>query len=316
MTGIRKLLTRAVRAGTVGKDALLSAVFDEKQTKVRQSGCLEFVPPHWDIAGVGGLDNMKEWLLKRQALFTQEAYDAGMPMPRGLLVMGVSGCGKSLAVKIISALWHVPLFRLDMNLIFSGMFGTPEAAFHHALKMLETVAPVILWIDEIENGLGIEEGRIRISHHVFSAFLTWMQEKPPLVFVAATANRIHALPAEIIRKGRFDQVFFVDLPNEAERTDILRVHLRQHGADPAEFDIKMLTIMLDGWNGAEIEQAVAAGLVDAYYEKRPLTMKDVTRSAQGIVPLSTTMEEQIKSIRRWAFERAAPASKYGKVRRR
>ncbi|MBN2451576.1 MAG: AAA family ATPase [Lentisphaeria bacterium] len=313
-TEIRHVVHRVAQHSHASKDELLEEIFTEKRNIVKKSGFLEFSPPRWDISGLGGLDNLKDWLNKRRHLFSREALAAGVPVPKGLLMMGVSGCGKSLAVKVISSLWQVPLFRLDMNLVFSGMYGTPEEAFHKALKTIESVAPAILWLDEIENALGIEEEGLKIDSHIFSAFLTWMQEKPPLIFIAATANRIQALPAEIIRKGRFDQVFFCDLPTEPERNDIFRIHLLKNSANPDDFDFKMLAVMTEGWNGAEIEQAVISARTEAYYEGRMFSQRDLSAAISKIVPLSETMEQQIKGIRSWAFSRATPASKYARRR--
>ncbi len=311
------ILRRAARGGQATREPLMEALFAEKEMLVRKAGYLEFCPPRLKLSDLGGLDNLKDWLEKRRRLFTREAMDAGVQMPKGLLMMGVSGCGKSLAVKVISSFWNLPLFRLDMNLIFSGAYGNPESAFRGALNTVESVAPAVLWIDEIENSLGMDEkSGVHIASHIFSAFLTWMQEKPPLVFIAATANRISALPAEIIRKGRFDQVFFLDLPADSERAEIFRIHLARNGIDLADVDMNILTIMTEGWNGAEIEQAVIAARVEAYYEKRKATQGDLSASIARIVPLSQTMEEQIKFIRSWAFSRAMPASKFGKMKRR
>ena len=298
------------------KTRLIEEIFAEKRFLVKKSGFLEFAPPRTSVDDIGGLEVLKDWLVKRRPLFTQEAFDAGVPIPKGLLVMGVSGCGKSMAVKAISALWNVPMFRLDMNLVMSGQYGSKEAAFHQALQTIESVAPAVLWIDEIENALGIREDGLEIDSHIFSSFLTWMQEKPPLVFIAATANRIQALPAEIIRKGRFDEVFFVDLPTRKEALDILKINLRKHGANPDEFDYNMLGVIIEEWNGAEIEQAVISARTNAYSENRQFTMKDLASVGNKVVPLSRTMEEQIKQIRSWAFSRATPASKFGRTRRR
>ena len=289
----------------------LREVLAEKANIVRKSGILEFVMPDSSLSSIGGLDHLKDWLRRRQQLFTREAIADGVPTPKGMLVMGVSGCGKSAAAKAVSALWNVPLFRLDMSLVYSGTFGTPEAAFHRALRTIESLAPGILWIDEIENALGMEEGGAGNNSQIFSAFLTWMQEKPPLIFVAATANRIQALPAEVIRKGRFDQVYFVDLPNDEERRVIFEIYLRRHGADLEEFDFDLLTVATRGWNGAEIEEAVKAARVDAYSAKGTLDMDHLTANTSAMVPLSKTMSEQIKKIRAWAVRRATPASKYG-----
>ncbi len=309
---ISYVLNRACRIENPETDQLMDEVFAEKKNVVKKSGFLEFSPPRWDIKGLGGLDNLKDWLIKRRHMFTQESVDAGVPIPKGLLMMGISGCGKSLAVKTISSLWNIPMFRLDMNLVFSGMYGSPEEAFHRALKTIESVAPAVLWIDEIENALGLDDSGQRISPHIFSSFLTWMQEKPPLIFIAATANKITALPAEILRKGRFDEVFFCDLPAKEERADILRIHLLRNNANPDDFDFKMLQIMTEGWNGAEIEQAIISARTEAFFEKRPFNQHDLENVIARIVPLSDTMEQQIKAIRSWAFSRATPASKFGK----
>jgi SpoVK/Ycf46/Vps4 family AAA+-type ATPase len=283
-------------------------VLAEKEQMSKKEGVLEFVPPRFSLDDVGGYDVLKLWLGKRKELFSKEALDAGIPIPRGVLLMGVSGCGKSLCVKTISTLWNLPLFRLDMN----AVFGTenPEATFLRALRSVEAVSPAVLWIDEIEMGVGgYRDGQDASMSRIFSGFLTWMQEKSALVFVAATANRIHLLPAEIIRKGRFDQVFFVDLPNEEERKQIFAIHLKRNRCDVSRYDLVFLSKATVGWNGAEIEQAVVSAVVDAYADKREVTEDDLYRMISATVPLAVTMEEQIKAIRSWAHERALNASK-------
>ncbi len=302
-------LHRVFRTRGLGREGALAEIFEDKRAVVRKAGYLEYVPRQGDMDQIGGLDNLKEWLLRRRKLFRREAIEQGMPIPKGMLVMGMSGCGKSLAAKAAAALWDTALFRLDMNLVHSGLFGTPEAAFDRAIRTVEQLAPAVLWIDEIENSLGLDGSQSQGSPRLFSSFLTWMQEKPPLIFVAATANRISALPAEVIRKGRFDQVFFVDLPGERERREILAIHLLRHGADPAKFDIDLLAIATRGWNGAEIEQAIAAARIDALDQERALEMSDITRNTRSTIPLSKTMHEQMKQIRAWAFGRATLASK-------
>ncbi len=310
------ILHKILRSKTIDAEQAIQQIFSEKEMIVKKTGYLEFVSPSANIAEIGGLDSLKDWLIKREKLFSRQALQDGMPVPRGMLIMGISGCGKSLSAKATSALWKVPLFRLDMNLVFSGIFGSAELAFHRALKTVEAVAPAVLWIDEIENSLGMEEGKGGgINTHIFSYFLTWMQEKPPLVFVAATANRIQAIPAEVIRKGRFDQVFFVDLPNDEERKQIFEIHLKRNGADPAKFDLVFLAAATKGWNGAEIEQAISAARVDAYHEDREFTIDDITRNTSRMVALSKTMEDQMKKIRSWAYGRATPASKYATIPR-
>ena len=291
-------------------DRTFDELLAEKEQSSRKEGVLEYVPPRVTLDDVGGLENLKDWLRKRQNLFTKEALDAGLPVPKGLLMMGMSGCGKSLSVKTIPALWNLPLFRLDMNLVFGT--ANPEATFHRALKTTELLAPAILWIDEIEMAItgGREAGGGDPAlGRIFSTFLTWMQEKQALVFVAATANRIHLLPAEFIRKGRFDQVFFLDLPNETERKAIFTVHLKKRNADLAKFDVVFLAKATKGFNGAEIEAVVHASAIDAFNEKRPLNEDDVSRLITNTVPLSRTMDEQIKAIKSWAHNRALSASR-------
>ena len=305
----RHTLNRIFRTRRLSRPQMLAEIFKDKETLVRKSGFLDYVPPQANMGSIGGLDNLKDWLLRRQKLFSNDAIEQGMPTPKGMLVMGMSGCGKSLAAKAVSALWGVPLFKLDMNLVMSGVHGSPEAAFDRALRTIEALAPAVLWIDEIENALGMDHESSDSNPRIFSSFLTWMQEKPPLIFVAATANRISALPAEVIRKGRFDQVFFVDLPTPDERQQIFAIHLKRNGAEPEDFDLELLGIATRGWNGAEIEQAVDAARIDAYNEARDFTMEDITRNTGLTVPLSKTMHEQMKRIRGWAFGRATLASK-------
>lgn len=287
---------------------IIEEIFAEKQTLARRAGFLEFVPLKVDAAAVGGQDNVMDWALKRKDLFTEDAVKSGLPIPKGVLIMGVSGCGKSLLAKAIAGVWQVPLFRLNMSLIFSGLYGSPEAAFHKAMRTVEGIAPVVLWIDEMESGFSSPKEASSEQAMTFSAFLTWMQEKPPLVFVAATANKIELLPAEITRKGRFDQVFFCDLPNDEERAQIISIHLAKNRIDPAKFDIMRLIPSTDGWTGAELEQAVISAMIEARQAGRPLVAEDIWRQTHNMVPLSKTMAEQVNAIRDWAFKRAVPAS--------
>ncbi len=285
-------------------------VLAEKEQASKKEGVLEFVPPRVSIEDIGGLENLKDWLNKRRNLFTKEALDAGLPVPKGILMMGISGCGKSLSVKAISALWNLPLFRLDMNLVFGT--DNPEQTFARALRATEALSPAVLWIDEIEMAItGGREAGLGDSTlgRIFSTFLTWMQEKDALVFVAATANRIHLLPAEVIRKGRFDQVFFIDLPTEAERKAIFMIHLKKRGVNLNKFDVVFLAKATVGFNGAEIESIVQAAAIDAFNANRPLTEDDLNRVISASVPLSRTMEEQLKAIKSWAHDRAMSASR-------
>jgi SpoVK/Ycf46/Vps4 family AAA+-type ATPase len=304
----RHVARQALHGGRASARALFAALHDAKRRLARRSAFLEYVPATPELEQVGGLSYLRAWIAKRAGIFNRSAAAQGLPLPRGILIMGVSGCGKSLCAKVVAQTWRVPLFRLDMNLVFSNLHGNPEASFHNALRAIESAAPAVLWIDEIEDGLGLESAAARPTH-ILSAFLTWMQEKPPLVFVAATANRIEALPAELIRKGRFDQVFFCDLPEPPEREEVFRIHLKAGGADPAAFELARLVRATEGWTAAEIAQAVETARVEALGEKRAFGTRDILDYAASVVPLSRTMSEQIKRIRDWAWDRATPASR-------
>ena len=290
-------------------EPFFAEVLAEKEQVSRKEGILEFVPPDDSISKLGGLDQLKDWVRERASLFLPEARKKKMPTPRGVLLMGISGCGKSLAVKIIAREWSLPLFRLDMNLVFAGVHGSAEWVFHRALEAVEAVAPAVLWIDEIEMGIaGYSDGQTGSNTRIFSTFLTWMQEHRADVFVAATANRIHLLPAEILRKGRFDQVFFVDLPTEEERKEILSIHMERNHIDAAAFDLILLSSATRAWNGAEIEAAVASARITAHSNNKEAGQNDLLASFGKTIPLSRTMEEQLKQIRSWARTRALPAT--------
>ncbi len=279
----------------------------EKRLLVNRTGFIEYVADGTQIGDVGGLENLKKWLLDRRQLFHARDSLSEEIVPKGVLIMGIPGCGKSLCVKAVSSSFQLPLYRIDMIELFSGRHGKPEGAFVEACRMMEEMAPAVLWFDEIEMGVtsaesGGEQGRI------FAFFLTWMQEKARGLFVAATANRLDLLPAEMIRKGRFDEVFFVDLPLEEEQTDIFRIHFSRRGVDPSRFDFSKLMQFTVGWTGAEIEQCVVSALTRSQVEQRELTEQDLISIAAKIIPLSRTMKEQINHIRGWAFERAVRAS--------
>jgi len=305
----RYVLHRVLRSTKLSRQRLLDEVRVAKKSFAAGAGYIEYVPVDREASHIGGLSNFKAWLNDRATIFNARAVESGLPVPRGILIMGVSGCGKSLCAKVVAGTWNVPLYRLDMNLVYSELYGNAEATFHKALRAIESLAPAVLWIDEIENGLGFGGETTAIQSHIFSAFLTWMQEKPPLVFVAATANRIEFLPAEMIRKGRFDQVFFVDLPDPGERSELFDIHLRASGVDPADYDVGKLVAETDGYNGAEIEQTVNAARIIGTRDKRQFTTQDVVDQSRQIVPLSRTMSEQIKLLRDWAWNRATPASR-------
>jgi len=298
------------RAQSVSRElgaGALPALLEEKRLLVNRGGVIEYISDPTDLTDVGGLENLKQWLVERKKLFEMRDDLSAEIVPKGLLMMGIPGCGKSLSVKAIATQFQLPLYRIDMIEIFSGRHGKPEGAFVAACKMMEDMAPAVLWFDEIEMGItstdsGGEQGRI------FAFFLTWMQEKARGLFVAATANRIDLLPAEMIRKGRFDEVFFVDLPHEDEIADIFQIHLTRRGVDVSGFNIAQLTQFTTGWTGAEVEQCVVSAITRAKLAGREVTEQDLINIAVKLVPLSRTMREQINQIRGWAFERAIRAS--------
>lgn len=300
---IRRALAHGSRLGADSVPFLL----EEKRMLVNRSGVVEYVSEVTNLNEIGGIETLKTWLLERRKLFQMRDSLSTEIVPKGVLLMGIPGCGKSLCIKAIAASFDLPLYRIDMIEIFSGRHGKPEGAFVQTCRMLEDMAPAVLWFDEIEMGItstdsGGEQGRI------FAFFLTWMQEKTRGLFVAATANRIDLLPAEMIRKGRFDEVFFVDLPLDDERVEIFRIHLTRRGVDPGRFNLDQLTQFTQGWTGAEIEQCVVSAVTKARLADRDITEQDLIKVAVSTVPLSRTMKEQISHIRGWAFERAVRAS--------
>jgi len=303
----RHAVRRALAAGGGLGAESVPALLQEKRLLVNRSGVLEFVANQTGIEEVGGLEGLKQWLVERRKLFELRDSLSTDIVPKGVLIMGIPGCGKSLCIKAIASHFGLPLYRIDMIEVFSGRHGNPEVAFVQACRMLEEMAPSVVWFDEIEMGITSadpsgEQGRI------FAFFLTWMQEKGRGVFVAATANRIDLLPAEMIRKGRFDEVFFVDLPLEAERSEIFRIHISRRGADAARFDLEQLVEFSNGWTGAEIEQCVVSAFTKARLKDREIIDEDLIVAAMEVVPLARTMKEQINHIREWAFERAVRAS--------
>lgn len=308
-------VARAFRAALIGKttldEAVIEEIIEEKGQLIRKSGILTLVSYRPSLDEVGGLENLKDWLRKRKNILNKESMAYGLQLPKGVLITGVSGCGKSLCAKVFASFWGIPLLHLDMARLYDGTAGEPEKALQVALQTAETVAPSVLWIDEIEAGISIQSQKAGggTQSRVFASFLTWMQEKKHFVFIAATANVIELLPPEVLRKGRFDQIFFVTLPNAQERKEILTIHLKKRGADLSKMNLNMLVKVTEGFNGAEIEQAVNGALIDAFHEGRPLTEQDVVIAAGNIVPLSITMKEEIGRMERWAYNRAILASK-------
>jgi SpoVK/Ycf46/Vps4 family AAA+-type ATPase len=297
--------------GRLSKDDV-PLVLEEKRQVIRKSGLLEYYPTEEKLGDVGGLDALKGWLGRRGAAFSEAARKFGLPEPKGLLLLGVQGCGKSLTAKAIAAQWRLPLLRLDMGRIFSGLVGSSEENLRRAIHVAESVAPVVLWIDEIEKGLaGIQSSGHAdggVTARLMGTLLTWLQEKTAPVFVVATANRIEQLPPELLRKGRFDEIFFIDLPAAAERREILRIHVQKRGRDPAAHDLERLARLAEGFSGAELEQAVISALYDAFAEGTELEPRHLEAAVQGALPLSTTLREEIERVRQWARTRTRAAS--------
>ncbi len=290
----------------------VDVILSEKEQIIRKSAILEYYRASEDFATVGGLDLLKDWMEKRTVAFTEKARDYGLPAPKGILMLGVQGCGKSLSAKAIASLWKLPLLRMDVGKIFGGIVGQSEENIRKAIRVAESTAPNVVWIDELEKGFagtqssGISDGGT--TARVFGTFITWLQDKTAPCFVVATANDVSALPPELLRKGRFDEIFFVDLPSAMERAEIFAIHLKKRKRDPAKFDLAALANATAGYSGAEIEQAIVSALYDAFDVEREVTTEDILEVAEQSVPLSQTMKERIDILRVWAATRARPAS--------
>lgn len=310
LTEAENVFAKAVVNDAVMDRNDVSLILKEKQQLIRKSGILDFYPSDSNLDDIGGLKNLKHWLTVRGKAFSQQAGTFGLPAPKGVLLLGAPGCGKSLTAKAIARAWQMPLLRLDFGRIFSGLVGSSEENMRRALKVAEGVAPAVLWIDEIEKGLaggvsGSSDGGT--AARVFGTFLTWMQEKSAKVFVVATANRIDLLPPELLRRGRFDEIFFTDLPDETARKEILSIHLKKKNRAPEKLELDAVVSQTSGFSGAEIEHSVIEGLFSAFHENRELLTADLLKAAKETVPLSTTYAEELKRLREWAKNRARPA---------
>jgi ATP-dependent 26S proteasome regulatory subunit len=303
-----------VRAHDFDIDTILS----EKKHIIRKSGILEFYQTTEQFSDIGGLETLKNWLTKRKLAFHNKAKDFGLPVPKGILLIGVPGCGKSLTAKAVGSLWQMPLLRLDVGKVFSSLVGSSEENIRRAIRTAEAVAPSILWLDELEKGFSgaksSHESDAGTTARVFASFITWLQEKTTPVFVIATANDVTMLPPELLRKGRFDEIFFVDLPNPNERKDIFKIHIERINRrskikrDINSFDLEKLVESTQQFSGAEIEQALVSALFDAFEANLDLATDGLIKSVREIIPLSYTMKERIDEMREWANSRARRAS--------
>jgi SpoVK/Ycf46/Vps4 family AAA+-type ATPase len=295
----------------------LETILEEKKQIIRKSGLLEYYEHREEFSDVGGMEILKDWLVKRRNAFDSRAREFGLPLPKGILMIGVPGTGKSLTAKAVGALWQMPLLRLDVGKIFGGLVGSSEENMRNVIKTAEAIAPAILWIDELEKGFsgtgssGSTDGGT--TSRVFASFITWLQEKTSPVFVIATANNVQQLPPELLRKGRFDEIFFCDLPGSEDRRSIIDIHLRKKKRDPGQFDLDRIVDSTVDYSGAELEQAVIAALYDAFDTGNDLTSEGLLNTLKDIVPLAITMREQIEAMREWARTRARPAASRTRV---
>ncbi len=299
------------------KDQRLSAdqvneVFAQKQQIIRKSGLLEYYLANEDFGSVGGLGVLKDWLTKRAVAFTTEAQAFGLPAPKGILLLGVQGCGKSLCAKAVARVWQLPLLRFDMGRMFGSFVGSSEENVRRAIGVAESIAPAVLWVDEIDKAFsGSQSSGLTdagTTARVFGTFLTWLSEKTAPVFVVATSNDVSQLPPELLRKGRLDEIFYVDLPSEQERSEIFRIHLAKRGRNPESYDVGALVEASPEFSGAEIEQAVISALYDAFYESQELSTVHILAALEQSIPLAKTMAEKIANQRAWSVGRARNAS--------
>ncbi|MCL5035967.1 MAG: AAA family ATPase [Chloroflexi bacterium] len=311
LTEAENALARAVIRDSRLDAGHLDMILNEKSQIIRKSGVLEFYPVRETLKSIGGLEFLKQWLLRKSACFSAQARDYGLDTPRGLLLMGVPGCGKSLVAKSISSIWKMPLVRFDLGRVFGSLVGESEQNMRRAIQLAESISPAILWIDEIEKGFAGTEFSLDsgVTKRVFGTFITWMQEKQKPVFVVATANDIKGLPPELLRKGRFDEIFFIDLPDIDERKEIFGIHLEKRRHDPGSIDMKKLASASEGFSGADIEELVKSGLERAFLDgiRKPETA-DFLEEIKLTQPLSVTMGQRIEQLREWATGRARPAS--------
>ena len=304
---IERVLAKALAAKQLVDDTDIVGVLEEKKQAIRQTEILEFFTTKESLKIVGGLENLKQWVRMRQNAFSEEARRYGIPNPKGVLLVGIQGTGKSLSAKTIANEWRLPLLRLDTGRLFGGIVGESESKVRQLIKISEAIAPCVLWIDEIDKAFGNisagVDGDSGTSRRVFGSLITWMQEKTSPVFIVATANNIRILPAELLRKGRFDEIFFLNLPTENERQEIFKVHLQKlRPSRMRDFDLGMLAKSAKNFSGAEIEQVIVDAMHRAFGQKQDFTTLDILRSIEETVPLAAIARHQIDELKRWAAE--------------
>jgi SpoVK/Ycf46/Vps4 family AAA+-type ATPase len=312
---IQRVLASALAAKQQVDESDIDRVLAQKQQAIRQTGILEFFTTRESLKSVGGLENLKQWVRMRSNAFTEEARSYGIPNPKGVLLVGIQGTGKSLSAKTIASEWRLPLLRLDSGRLFGGIVGESESRVRQMIQLAEAIAPCVLWIDEIDKAFGNissgVDGDSGTSRRVFGSLITWMQEKTSPVFIVATANNVQILPAELLRKGRFDEIFFLNLPNEKERQEIFKVHLqRLRPSRLRDFDIALLAKAALDFSGAEIEQVIIDAMHRAFGQqhdgqRRDFVTEDILHSIKETVPLAAIARHQIEDLKRWAAQAGA-----------
>jgi len=312
---IQRVLAKALAEKQQISESDIAKVLEEKRQAIRQTGILEFFTVRESLKNVGGLENLKQWVRIRQDAFTEEARRYGIPNPKGVLLVGIQGTGKSLSAKTIAHEWRLPLLRLDTGRLFGGIVGESESRVRQMIQLAEAIAPCVLWIDEIDKAFGNINGGMDgdsgTSRRVFGSLITWMQEKTSPVFIVATANNVRILPAELLRKGRFDEIFFLNLPTESERQEIFRVHLqRLRPGRVRDFDLSLLARQSQNFSGAEIEQGIVDGMHLAFGRgsignRQDFTTEDIIRAIEETVPLAAIARDQIEALKQWAAEAGA-----------
>ncbi|MBE9068882.1 AAA family ATPase [Leptolyngbya cf. ectocarpi LEGE 11479] len=303
MERIRRVLARGIAANGAFSPNDIDLILEEKRQTIRQTQILDFYPATEKISDIGGLDNLKDWLIKRGGSFSERARQYGLPHPRGLMLVGIQGTGKSLTAKAIAHHWHLPLLRLDVGRLFAGLVGESESRTRQMIQLAEALAPCILWIDEIDKAFAGFEGRgdSGTTSRVFGTFITWLSEKTSPVFVVATANNIGVLPPELLRRGRFDEIFFVGLPSQPERDAIFNVHLsRLRPHNVKSYDTSRLAYETPDFSGAEIEQAIIEAMHIGFSQNRDFTVDDILEAASQLVPLARTAKDQVDALQAWA----------------
>ena len=299
---IRRVLSKIIAFYKTINENSIEILLDEKKQIIRQTQILEYWSTDENITNIGGVDDLKKWLKKRKTSFSVQASNYGLPTPRGLLLIGIQGTGKSLTAKAIANEWQLPLLKLDVGKLFGGIVGESESRLRQMIELAETLSPCILWIDEIDKAftIGESKGDSGTSNRVFGTFITWLSEKDKPVFVVATANNVDLLPLELIRKGRFDEIFFLDLPKKKEREEIFKIHLQEFRPKTwKSFDYSKLAQLSESFSGAEIRQSIIDSMYHAFYEKREFTTTDICTSLKEIIPLADLENQQMLKLQTW-----------------